>query len=158
VSLINPEEILNILPHRYPFLLVDRVIEFIPGDRLVAIKNVSFNEPHFQGHFPGNPVMPGVLILEAMAQAGALFASYTDSETMKDRLVYFMTIDRVRFRKPVVPGDQLRLVLTLAKRRRDIWRFVGKAYVGEDLVSEALLMAMTRVNGGAESNDAKTGE
>ncbi|MBF0434101.1 MAG: 3-hydroxyacyl-ACP dehydratase FabZ [Magnetococcales bacterium] len=144
VNLDKPEDILKILPHRYPFLLVDRVIEFTPGERLVAIKNVSFNEPHFQGHFPDNPVMPGVLILEAMAQAGALFAGYTDVESVAGRLVYFMTIDRVRFRKPVIPGDQLRLVLTLARRRKDIWRFDGKAYTGEDLAAEALLMAMTR--------------
>ncbi len=144
MNLDKPEDILKILPHRYPFLLVDRVIEFTPGERLVAIKNVSFNEPHFQGHFPDNPVMPGVLILEAMAQAGALFAGYTDVESVAGRLVYFMTIDRVRFRKPVIPGDQLRLVLTLARRRKDIWRFDGKAYTGEDLAAEALLMAMTR--------------
>ncbi|MBF0139912.1 MAG: 3-hydroxyacyl-ACP dehydratase FabZ [Magnetococcales bacterium] len=144
MNLDKPEDILKLLPHRYPFLLVDRVIEFTPGERLVAIKNVSFNEPHFQGHFPENPVMPGVLILEAMAQAGALFAGYTDVESVAGRLVYFMTIDRVRFRKPVIPGDQLRLVLTLARRRKDIWRFDGKAYTGEDLAAEALLMAMTR--------------
>ncbi len=144
MNLDKPEDILKLLPHRYPFLLVDRVIEFTPGERLVAIKNVSFNEPHFQGHFPDNPVMPGVLILEAMAQAGALFAGYTDVESVAGRLVYFMTIDRVRFRKPVIPGDQLRLVLTLARRRKDIWRFDGKAYTGEDLAAEALLMAMTR--------------
>ncbi len=160
MNLDKPEHILKILPHRYPFLLVDRVVEFNPGRNLVAIKNVSFNEPHFQGHFPENPVMPGVLILEAMAQAGALFAGATDPESMKGRLVYFMTIDRVRFRKPVIPGDQLRLVLTLAKRRRDIWRFVGEAYTGEDLAAEALLMAMTRdadAGGSLKADDAQTG-
>jgi 3-hydroxyacyl-[acyl-carrier-protein] dehydratase len=140
----NTEVILKYLPHRYPFLLVDRIIDVVAGEKLTAIKNVTFNEPHFQGHFPDNPVMPGVLILEAMAQAGALFAAHTDPASMENRLVYFMTIDKVRFRKPVVPGDQLRLEMVLAKRRRDIWRFVGKAYVGDDLVAEAELMAMTR--------------
>lgn len=140
----NPGVILKYLPHRYPFLLVDRIIDVIPGEKLTAIKNVSFNEPQFQGHFPDDPVMPGVLILEAMAQAGALFAAHTDPKSVEGRLVYFMTIDKVRFRKPVVPGDQLRMEMVLTKRRRDIWRFVGKAYVGEDLVSEAELMAMTR--------------
>ena len=138
------QDILKILPHRYPFLLVDRIVEVVPGKRLVASKNVSFNEPHFMGHFPGFPVMPGVLILEAMAQAGALLAGKTDPSSVCGRLVYFMTIDKVRFRKPVVPGDQLRLELTLTKRRRDVWRFTGMAYVGEDLVTEAELMAMTR--------------
>ncbi|MBF0399414.1 MAG: 3-hydroxyacyl-ACP dehydratase FabZ [Magnetococcales bacterium] len=138
------QEILKILPHRYPFLLVDRIVEVVPGERLVAVKNVSFNEPHFMGHFPGYPVMPGVLILEAMAQAGALLAGKTDPLSVCGRLVYFMTIDKVRFRKPVVPGDQLRLELTLIKRRRDVWRFAGNAYVGDSLVTEAELMAMTR--------------
>ncbi len=140
----NPEVILKYLPHRYPFLMIDRIVDVVDGKTLTAIKNVTFNEPHFQGHFPENPVMPGVLILEAMAQAGALFAAYTDAASMQDRLVYFMTIDKVRFRKPVVPGDQLRMEMELVKRRKDIWRFMGKAYVGDALVSEAELMAMTR--------------
>lgn len=150
VNLNAPEEILKILPHRYPFLLVDRVVEVVPGERMVAIKNVSFNEPHFMGHFPDHPVMPGVLILEAMAQAGALFVGHTDPDSIKGRLVYFMTIDKVRFRRPVVPGDQLRLELVLLKRRRDIWRFDGKAHVGDQLAAEAELMAMTR-DAGAEA-------
>lgn len=158
MNLDKIEDILKLLPHRYPFLLVDRVLEFVPGERLLAIKNVSFNEPHFQGHFPENPVMPGVLILEAMAQAGALFAGFTDPGSVAGRLVYFMTIDRVRFRKPVIPGDQLRLELTLAKRRRDIWRFVGKAYTGDDLAAEALLMAMTRdADRSVKPNDDQSG-
>ncbi|MBF0453501.1 MAG: 3-hydroxyacyl-ACP dehydratase FabZ [Magnetococcales bacterium] len=140
----NPGVILKYLPHRYPFLLVDRILDVVPGERLTAIKNVTFNEPQFQGHFPDNPVMPGVLILESMAQAGALFAAYTDPASLEGRLVYFMTIDKVRFRKPVVPGDQLRLEMVLVKRRRDIWRFSGKAYVEDALVAEAELMAMTR--------------
>ncbi|MEO5347224.1 MAG: 3-hydroxyacyl-ACP dehydratase FabZ [Magnetococcus sp. YQC-9] len=137
-------EILQTLPHRYPFLLVDRVEEVGPGDRLLALKNVTFNEPFFVGHFPGHPVMPGVLILEAMAQAGALLAGKIDPAAVNGRLVYFMAIDKARFRKPVVPGDQLLLELTLIKRRREIWRFQGVARVKGAVVAEAELMAMTR--------------
>jgi 3-hydroxyacyl-[acyl-carrier-protein] dehydratase len=140
----NPEVILKFLPHRYPFLMIDRIVNVVPGEAISAIKNVTFNEPHFQGHFPDNPVMPGVLILEALAQAGALFAAHTDPISMKDRLIYFMTIDKARFRKPVIPGDQLRLEILLIKRRRDIWKFDGRGYVGDNLVAEAELMAMTR--------------
>ncbi|MBF0270485.1 MAG: 3-hydroxyacyl-ACP dehydratase FabZ [Magnetococcales bacterium] len=137
-------DILKTLPHRYPFLLVDRVEEVQPGERLVALKNVTFNEPFFNGHFPGHPVMPGVLILEAMAQAGALLAGRTDPGAVQGRLVYFMAIDKARFRKPVIPGDQLMLELTLLKRRREIWRFQGIARVNGAVVAEAELMAMTR--------------
>ncbi|MBF0613717.1 MAG: 3-hydroxyacyl-ACP dehydratase FabZ [Magnetococcales bacterium] len=137
-------EILKTLPHRYPFLLVDRVEEVIPGERLVALKNVTFNEPFFMGHFPDHPVMPGVLILEAMAQAGAMLAGHTDPAAVQGRLVYFMAIDKARFRKPVIPGDQLLLELTLQKRRREIWRFQGVARVKGAVVAEAELMAMTR--------------
>ncbi|MBF0439121.1 MAG: 3-hydroxyacyl-ACP dehydratase FabZ [Magnetococcales bacterium] len=137
-------DILKTLPHRYPFLLVDRVEEVVPGERLVALKNVTFNEPFFVGHFPGHPVMPGVLILEAMAQAGALLAGHTDPSAVQGRLVYFMAIDKARFRKPVIPGDQLLLELLLIKRRREIWRFQGFARVNGVVVAEAELMAMTR--------------
>ncbi|MBF0625782.1 MAG: 3-hydroxyacyl-ACP dehydratase FabZ [Magnetococcales bacterium] len=140
-------EILTCLPHRYPFLMVDRVISWEPGKKLVAIKNVTFNEPHFMGHFPDNPVMPGVLILEAMAQAGALFAHRTDPEAIKGRLIYFMSIEKARFRKPVVPGDQLRIEMELKKRRGDVWRFLGQTYVDSDVVAEAEVMAMTREQG-----------
>ncbi|MBF0610995.1 MAG: 3-hydroxyacyl-ACP dehydratase FabZ [Magnetococcales bacterium] len=137
-------EILERLPHRYPFLLIDRILEVEVGKRIVAIKNVTFNEPQFMGHFPGHPVMPGVLILEAMAQASSLLAGRTDPDSTRGRLVYFMTIDNARFRKPVVPGDQLRIEMTLMKRRGDVWRFSGKAYTGDDLAAEAEIMAMTR--------------
>ncbi|MBF0177152.1 MAG: 3-hydroxyacyl-ACP dehydratase FabZ [Magnetococcales bacterium] len=144
----NPlAEILESLPHRYPFLLIDRIIEAEPGKRIVAIKNVTFNEPHFMGHFPDNPVMPGVLILEAIAQAGALLACRTDPAAIKGRLVYFMAIDRARFRKPVLPGDQLRIEMTLLKRRGDIWRFSGQALTDGDVAAEAEVMAMTRDRG-----------
>lgn len=141
---MNIQQILDNLPHRYPLLLIDRVVEAEPGKRIVAIKNVTFNEPQFMGHFPGHPVMPGVLILEAMAQASSLLASLTDPLSTRDRLVYFMTIDKARFRRPVVPGDQLRLEMTMIKRRGDVWRFGGKAYTDQHLVAEAEIMAMTR--------------
>lgn len=142
--LSTPQDILAVLPHRYPFLLIDRVVEAQPGQRIVAIKNVTFNEPQFPGHFPGHPVMPGVLILESMAQAAALLAYETDPAAVKGRLVYFMAIDNARFRKPVIPGDQLRLEITLTKRRRDVWRFAAKAFTDDEVASEADIMAMTR--------------
>ncbi|MBF0589121.1 MAG: 3-hydroxyacyl-ACP dehydratase FabZ [Magnetococcales bacterium] len=138
------KEILDTLPHRYPFLLVDRVASVEPGERIEAIKNVTFNEPHFMGHFPDHPVMPGVLILEAMAQTSALLARYTDPDAVVGRLVYFMSIDKARFRKPVVPGDQLRIHMTLTKRRRDIWRFTGQVKVDDQVAAEAEVMAMVR--------------
>lgn len=138
------QEILKILPHRYPFLLVDRILEVEPGQRILAIKNVTFNEPYFMGHFPDHPVMPGVLILEAMAQAGALLAYYTEPKAVQDRLVYFMSIDHARFRKPVIPGDQLHIEMTLVKRRGDIWRLAGKVLTDGTVAAQAELMAMTR--------------
>ncbi|MBF0123701.1 MAG: 3-hydroxyacyl-ACP dehydratase FabZ [Magnetococcales bacterium] len=143
-ELFSPQEILRSLPHRYPFLLIDRVVAVEPGQRIVAIKNVTFNEPHFTGHFPDHPVMPGVLILEAMAQAGALLARYTDPDHVAGRLVYFMAIDHARFRRPVIPGDQLQIEMTLLKRRREVWRFSGQALVAGQLAAEAEVMAMTR--------------
>ncbi len=136
------KEIMDILPHAYPFLLVDRIIEMEPGKRIVGIKNVTYNEPFFQGHFPGRPIMPGVLILEAMAQtAGVLvFKSLPEEEPKKP--VFFLGIDNVRFRKPVVPGDQLRLELEITKHRQAIWGSKGKALVDGKLVAEADLLAM----------------
>lgn len=144
MDVIPFQQILASLPHRYPFLLIDRVLEAEAGKRIVAIKNITFNEPQFTGHFPGYPVMPGVLILEAMAQASSLLASFTDPASTRNRLVYFMTIDKARFRKPVVPGDQLRLEMILVKRRGDVWRFVGKAFTDNQVAAEAEIMAMTR--------------
>ena len=140
--MIEIKEIMNILPHAYPFLLVDRIIEVEPGKRIVGIKNVTFNEPFFPGHFPGRPIMPGVLIIEAMAQtAGILVFSSLPQEQFKTP-VYFLGIDNVRFRKPVVPGDQLRLELEITKHRQSIWGFKGKALVDGNLVAEAELLAM----------------
>ena len=137
--MIEINEILTLLPHAFPFLLVDRVIEYEPEKRIVGVKNVTFNEPFFPGHFPKNPVMPGVLIVEAMAQtAGILaFKSYPGIRGN----VLFIGIDNARFRKPVTPGDQLKLVLEVVKHRKEIWVFDGQAYVDEKMVAEARIMA-----------------
>jgi 3-hydroxyacyl-[acyl-carrier-protein] dehydratase len=133
-------EIMRRIPHRYPFLLVDRVIELVPGQRIVAIKNVTINEPFFQGHFPGAPVMPGVLIIEALAQAGAalLMADVPDRES---KLIYFTGIDAARFRRPVVPGDQLRLTMNLLKLRSRTCKMHGRAEVDGELAAEAEIMS-----------------
>ncbi len=135
------ERILELLPHRYPFLMVDRIVD-VDGDRAaVGIKNVTFNEPHFAGHFPGRPVMPGVLIVEGMAQtAGAICVAAMQG--VRPPLVYFMTIDEAKFRKPVVPGDVLEYHVKKLKQRRNIWRFAGEAKVGDTLVAEAIVSAM----------------
>ncbi len=141
---LNYEEIIKILPHRYPFLMVDRIIEMELGERIVGIKNVTINEPFFQGHFPGNPIMPGVLIVEAMAQIGGVLARLTifgEQDEENEASVFFMSIDKVKFRKPVVPGDQIRFELEALRTGSRIWKMGGKAFVGEDLVSEAELMA-----------------
>src|SRR3989339_1583806 len=133
------KEIMEILPHRYPFLLIDRIIELEEGKRAVAIKNVTINEPFFQGHFPNHPIMPGVLIVEAIAQVGGILAF--KSANVANKAVYFMGIDKARFRKPVLPGDKLELVLEVTKNRGSIWAFKGEAYVDGSLVAEAGLMA-----------------
>lgn len=135
-------EILQYLPHRYPFLLIDRVISFDKGASLVAIKNVSMNELFFTGHFPSRPVMPGVLILEAMAQAGAVLAyKSTDSTPQDGTLYYFAGIDNARFRRVVEPGDQLRLEVKVLRSKRDIWKLEGSAYVGDELAASAEFMS-----------------
>lgn len=136
---IEINEILDVLPHRYPFLLIDRILEFEKGKRARGLKNVTINEPFFQGHFPGHPIMPGVLIIEAMAQVGG-FLAFRSSD-VKDTVVYFMGIDGARFRRPVFPGDTIEFVLEVKKRRGNIWSFKAEAYVGEKLVAEAELMA-----------------
>jgi len=135
-------KLLTLLPHRYPFLLVDRIIDIKGDESAVGIKNVTFNEPQFTGHFPQQPVMPGVLLVEAMAQtAGAICVLSTTGAT-KPKLVYFMTIDECKFRKPVVPGDQVRLHMTKLKSRRNMWWYRGEALVDGTLVAEAVLSAM----------------
>jgi 3-hydroxyacyl-[acyl-carrier-protein] dehydratase len=138
---LDIHDILRYLPHRYPFLLVDRVLECIPGETIRALKNVTFNEPYFPGHFPGRPVMPGVIIIEALAQtAGILaFASVNAIPTEQTRF-YFVGIDKARFRKPVVPGDQLILTATVQRALRGIWKFSTAAFVGDTEVAHAEMM------------------
>jgi len=139
---IEIEEIMKILPHAYPFLLVDRILEIEPGKRVVGIKNVTYNEPFFPGHFPGRPIMPGVLIVEAMAQAAGVLVFNSISGENRQKPVYFLGMDNVRFRKPVTPGDQLRMELEITRHRQSIWGFNGKAFVDGKLVAEADLLAM----------------
>jgi 3-hydroxyacyl-[acyl-carrier-protein] dehydratase len=135
-------DIAALLPHRYPFQLVDRVIEFEDRRRIVAIKNLSTMDPFFRGHFPYNPVMPGVLICEGLAQAGALLARLSTDGVPAGVGTVLAGLDRVRFRRPVVPGDQLRMEMILERCHRPLWRFQGKAFVGDQLVAEADLLAM----------------
>jgi len=138
--MMNILEIMDILSHRYPMLLVDRVLSLEEGKKIVAVKNVSVNEPFFPGHFPGEPIMPGVLIIEAMAQAGAILVVVSDN-IPRNHVTYFGGIDKARFRKPVVPGDVLRLELEVITKRRGIYFLQGKAYVEDNLVAEAEVKA-----------------
>ena len=134
-------EILKLLPHRYPFVMVDKILSLNLGKDIVGVKNVTINEPFFQGHFPERPVMPGVLILEGMAQVGGIMAFYSHPENIGKKLLYFAGIDKARFRKIVVPGDQVVMKLELLKQKRAIMVMSGKAYVDDQLVAEAELMA-----------------
>ena len=138
---IEVEEIMQMIPHRYPFLLVDRVVDVIPDLRAVGIKNVSINEPFFQGHFPGHPIMPGVLIVEAMAQTSAVLVIETRGKRA-DSTVYFMTIDHARFRKPITPGDTVKIHVEKQRRRGNVWKFFGEARVGGSLMAEATYSAI----------------
>ena len=140
--MIEIKEIMAILPHAYPFLLVDRIVEIEPGKRAVGIKNVTYNEPFFPGHFPGRPIMPGVLIVEAMAQTAGVLAFYSLPEQERKKSVFFLGMDNVRFRKPVIPGDQLRMELEITRHRQSIWGFKGKALVDGNVVAEGDLLAM----------------
>ena len=137
--MMSVNEIMKVIPHRYPFLLVDRIIELEPGKSATGIKNVTINEPFFQGHFPDQPIMPGVLIVEAMAQVAGVMAFRSG---MEGKSVYFMSIDNVKFRRPVVPGDQVKLEITTLKHRGNVWKFSGTATVDGKLVSEAEFTAM----------------
>ncbi|MEW9824797.1 MAG: 3-hydroxyacyl-ACP dehydratase FabZ [Candidatus Symbiodolus clandestinus] len=141
---LNIQEIIELLPHRYPFLLVDRVLRFEKGKQLRAVKNVTFNEPFFQGHFPENPVFPGVLILEAMAQATGVLAFKSAGSLQLGELYYFAAIDHARFKRPVIPGDQMILEVEFLKERRGIARFKGVATVDNDIVCEAEMMCARR--------------
>ncbi|MDY7031497.1 MAG: 3-hydroxyacyl-ACP dehydratase FabZ [Thermodesulfobacteriota bacterium] len=140
--MLDINEIMKVLPHRYPFLLVDRILEMEEGKRVVGIKNVTSNEPFFKGHFPDYPIMPGVLLIEAMAQTGGVLALSFASEKVKDKNFFFSNIDKVRFRKPVVPGDQVRFEVEVIKQRSSVWRFKGKAFVKDTLVAEGELQGV----------------
>ncbi|KIM10115.1 MAG: 3-hydroxyacyl-ACP dehydratase [Sulfurovum sp. FS08-3] len=142
--LYDVTEIQKILPHRYPFLLVDRVSELHPNDRIRAYKNVSISEPIFEGHFPGHPIYPGVMILEGMAQAGGVlaFKSLNADIDVKEKVVYFMSIDKAKFRSPVRPGDRLVYEISVSKQKGSVWQFDAKAYVDDKLVAQAELKAM----------------
>ncbi|MFQ5949329.1 MAG: 3-hydroxyacyl-ACP dehydratase FabZ [Nitrospiria bacterium] len=134
------QEISAILPHRFPFLLVDRILEIDPGKKIVGVKNVSINEPFFQGHFPGHPIMPGVLLVESMAQVGGVLVK--SAKEFEGQLVFLLGVDRARFRRPVYPGDQLRIEVDVLQGRPPYWRLKGSTYVDSKLVAEAELKAM----------------
>ena len=139
---IDVVRIMEMIPHRYPFLMVDRVIDIVPDVSAVSIKNVSMNEPFFQGHFPEHPVMPGVLIVEAMAQTSGILVTKTMGAQAEGKLVYFMSIEQARFRKPVTPGDSLLITVKKLQNRGPVWKFNGEAHVGETLMAEAIFTAM----------------
>jgi 3-hydroxyacyl-[acyl-carrier-protein] dehydratase len=140
-SVMDIMAVMRRLPHRYPFLLIDRILKLVPGQEIVALKNVTINEPFFQGHFPSQPVMPGVLIVEALAQAGGVLASEMRGPSKQGEIIYFMGIDGVRFRRPVVPGDQLILEARVLKMRSKVAKMAGRALVDQQIVAEAELMA-----------------
>ncbi|MGE5766263.1 MAG: 3-hydroxyacyl-ACP dehydratase FabZ [Bacteroidota bacterium] len=142
VGPLNVHDIMALLPHRYPFLMIDRVDNIVPGESAVGTKNVTINEPFFQGHFPAQAVMPGVLIVEAMAQTAAALVMYTLGEEAHGKVVYFMSVDEARFRKPVVPGDTLKIHVTRIQNRRSVWKFSGEAKVEGTLVANATYSAM----------------
>jgi 3-hydroxyacyl-[acyl-carrier-protein] dehydratase len=139
---VDVSGIMERIPHRYPFLLIDKVVDIQPGERAVGIKNVTVNEPFFQGHFPGHPIMPGVLIVEAMAQTAAIVVIEALDSTASDKLVYFMSIDNARFRKPVLPGHTLNLEVTKEHGRGKVWRFKGIAKSEGVVMAEAVFTAM----------------
>lgn len=134
--------VLELLPHRYPMLLVDRIKDIVPFESAVGIKNVTINEPFFNGHFPGAPVMPGVLIVEAMAQTAGALVVFSSGKELEGKLVYFLAIDEARFRKPVMPGDQLHIYVKKEQNRRNVWRFRAEAKVDDATVAEAVVTAM----------------
>jgi 3-hydroxyacyl-[acyl-carrier-protein] dehydratase len=141
-AVVDIKGILTAIPHRYPFLLIDRVVDLVPGESATGIKNVSVNEPFFAGHFPNHPVMPGVLIIESMAQTSAVLVVTTLGPEAAGKVVYFMSIDGAKFRRPVMPGDQLRVEVTRKQRRGPVWKFQGVAKVDDVVVAEAVYSAM----------------
>jgi 3-hydroxyacyl-[acyl-carrier-protein] dehydratase len=154
---LDIEAIMRQLPHRYPFLMVDRVLDIVPGEKIVALKNVTFNEPYFTGHFPNRPVMPGVMVIEAIAQASGILAFKTVGYTPTDETrFYFVAIDKARFRKPVEPGDQLILTVTLLRSFKGIWKFHGKAEVnGVEVASTEIMVAPDTDNAIPDKGDAR---
>jgi len=142
VTSVDIMRIMEMIPHRYPFLLVDRVEDIVSGESATGIKNVTINEPFFPGHFPSKPVMPGVLIVEAMAQTAAVLVVQTEGKDIEGKLVYFMSIDGCRFRKPVGPGDTLNIKVQKERQRGNIWKFKGEAYSAGNLMAEATITAM----------------
>lgn len=154
--IINPDlpaldvkQIQQLIPHRYPFLMIDRVVNLVKGESIVGIKNVSINEPHFTGHFPNHPVMPGVLIVEAMAQTAAVMVMHTMGQTAHGKVVYFMSVEEAKFRKPVVPGDVVAIHCNAIRHRGNVWKFEGVARVEGVKVAEATYSAMIMDEQGA---------
>ena len=142
VETLDIEQIIEAIPHRYPFLMIDRVLDVVPDESALGLKNVSINENYFQGHFPRRPVMPGVLIIEAMAQTAAVLVVKTLGPEMAGKLVYFMSVDNCRFRRPVFPGDQLMVHVTKKHQRRNVWKFEAAAKVDGETAAEATYAAM----------------
>ncbi|MDF2965461.1 MAG: fabZ [Rickettsiaceae bacterium] len=143
---IDIHQILSLIPHRYPLLLVDKIIEMELGKYAIAVKNVTFNEPQFMGHFPNNPVMPGVLIVEAMAQTSAILVAKTVNATGHDKTIYFMSINEAKFRKVVKPGDSMKIKVEIEQNRGTVWKFKAKAYVDDEIVAESSFTAMVKPN------------
>ena len=142
IPVMDVQRIMSLLPHRYPFLMVDRIVDVVPGERCTGIKNVSINEPFFQGHFPQQPVMPGVLLIEAMAQTAGALVVETLGPAMHGKLVYFMSIDEAKFRAPVAPGDRVMIPVQKLHARRNVWKFRGECTVEGKVVAEAVYTAM----------------
>ena len=142
IDAIGVERVMQMIPHRYPFLMVDKVIEIVPDVSAIGVKNVSINEPQFQGHFPRHPVMPGVLIIEAMAQSAAVLVVQTLGKAFEGKLVYFMSVDSARFRKPVVPGDVMYVHVVKKRQRGPVWKFQAEARVDGSVVADAVYSAM----------------
>ncbi len=142
VTEIGLSRIMEMIPHRHPFLMIDQVVDVVTNERATGVKNVSINENYFQGHFPARPVMPGVLIIEAMAQTAAVLVVHTLGPELEGKLVYFMSVDNARFRRPVFPGDRLDVHVTKQRSRGNVWKFEGQAKVGDNVMAEAVFAAM----------------